>query len=516
MKSNFSEAFDHMDAAEMETVLDGMETERLDETAARRIRKAALEKAGLAAPRTRRRRWRGLVAAAACLALILVLGTVAYAAENRTYNEAVRFFSENRLSTEGLTRGEIKAVYRDITTESFTYGKTAEVIGHSASVNRVDGYDIPQDVPDTMTPEEIEAMWMAYHRGQRQGLHYSIDCVETTSPDGVYLGVEKCVVKKYDGETLLWQADIRAYVADKCCPVTDGVIVCGMTDITGSWQNQTAWMTKLDDSGHEVWRRRLDNGFQNEYICAVVEEDSGGYSVVSRGDYKTVCMSRYTADGKRTLLKKIDVGNYGVGCVARLGDGYLVQLPSWMTNEHARIVKLDHDGNLTETYSYGGDDAWYYITDMAEFGGRVYLSAYAVPKLEDDESNAGGRDEIAAVLNQLFERFESGGSNGWAISEEELTPMVRANYTALLLVCEPNGGEPETFFQAEGSLGGKLAVSEQGNLLWDVESIASTFFSPATSSFTIGGTCQVFRYAFDGSGALVSQVKTDETTVYRR
>jgi hypothetical protein len=49
-----------------------------------------------------------------------------------------------------------------------------------------------------------------------------------------------------------------------------------------------------------------------------------------------------------------------------------------------------------------------------------------------------------------------------------------------------------------------------------VESIDSTFFSPATSSFTIGGTCRVYRYTFGEGGALVSQTKTDETTIYRR
>jgi len=339
-------------------------------------------------------------------------------------------------------------------------------------------------------------------------VHYSIFYVETTEENGVRVD-ERSIISKRDGQTLLWQSPITAYIADKCYPVTDGVIVCGRSDITGSWQNWYAWMTKLDDSGRQVWTKRLDDGFKDEYICAVMEED-GGYAVISRGDLKTVCLGRYSSDGQRTLLKKTDVGNYGVTNAARLGDGYLVQLSSYLENEHARIVKLDHDGNLIGDFSYGADDAYYYITDMAEFGGKVYLSAYAVPALPDGESSAGGRYEIAAVLNKLFE------NQVWEIPDEVLTPMVRDNYTALLLVCDPMGGEPETFYSVEGSLGGKLSVNEQGELVWDVESIASTFFSPATSSFTIGGTCQVYRYAFDGSGTLARQVKTDETTIYRR
>ena len=100
------------------------------------------------------------------------------------------------------------------------------------------------------------------------------------------------------------------------------------------------------------------------------------------------------------------------------------------------------------------------------------------------------------------------------MSSEELTPMVRKNYTALLLVCDPTSGTPREFYSVEGSLGGKLAVSEEEQLLWDVESIAETFFSPATSAFTIGGSCEVFRYCFSSDGSLLTQEKTGEVTPY--
>jgi hypothetical protein len=112
--------------------------------------------------------------------------------------------------------------------------------------------------------------------------------------------------------------------------------------------------------------------------------------------------------------------------------------------------------------------------------------------------------------------FEAFDNNIGEISSEDLTPMVRDNYTAMLLVCEPKTGKPQEFYSVNGSLGGKLSVSDTGNLIWDVESITSTFFSPATSSFTIGGTSYVFRYAFDTSGLLISQEKTNEVVNFRR
>ncbi len=97
-----------------------------------------------------------------------------------------------------------------------------------------------------------------------------------------------------------------------------------------------------------------------------------------------------------------------------------------------------------------------------------------------------------------------------------MTPLVLDNYTEVLLMCVQEGGEPETFYSVKGSLGVKLTVNDAGELAWDAESIVNTFFSPATSSFTIGGTCQVFRYTFDDAGTLLSQEDTGETVSYHR
>ena len=148
------------------------------------------------------------------------------------------------------------------------------------------------------------------------------------------------------------------------------------------------------------------------------------------------------------------------------------------------------------------------FTHILEFNGNIYLSAYAVPRTDDRGASSGY--ELEEVVRYLFD------NNIWEISSEELTPMVRDKYTALLLVCDPKTGKPNEFYSVKGSLGGELSVSDTGNLLWDVESITSTFFSPATSSFTIGGTSYVFRYAFDTSGLLISQEKTDEVVNFRR
>lgn len=55
---------------------------------------------------------------------------------------------------------------------------------------------------------------------------------------------------------------------------------------------------------------------------------------------------------------------------------------------------------MTDSFVYEGEDCDYHLTGMAEFGGRVYLSAYSVPKQND----AGGRHEIADLLDYVFSK----------------------------------------------------------------------------------------------------------------
>ena len=463
-----------------------------------------------AAPATRKSRskpiWIKWGTMAACFVLLIsaCFGTFAVAAEAAEYKAAIQFFNNYGMSTDGLTRGEIKAVYRDITTKSFTYSKTAEVIINSISADNVGGYEIMQDDP---TPEDVENLWnyKNYTGGftgfTQTGVHYKYrsEYIEDET-----LGFEihdKSYLEKYNGDELIWSVSVSDFRIEDCSIVSDGVIAYGRTDAWSSNQKSYAWMAKIDLDGNLVWKKMLNNGFDKEYISAVVENNDGSYAVFSRGDLKYFCLSQYTEDGKETHFHKTEVGNCGIWNAARFEDGYIVQLGR---DENAQIVKVDREGNMTESFSYGDEESYYYITDMIEFNGNIYLSAYAVPRLADENQSEGGRHEIAGVLNYLFD------NNIYEISSEELTPLVRDNYTAMLLVCEPHVGEPQEYYTVEGSRGGKLSVSNDGNLLWNVESITDTKYSIATSAFSIMGTSYVFRYTFDNSGMLMSQEKTDE------
>ncbi len=457
------------------------------------------------APASRRkspvlRKWGVL---AACLTLFVGLSGVVFFAEAKEYSAATEFFEDNGLSMEGLSRSDVKTVYRDITTQRFTYDKTAEVIEQA-----VPGVEIFQRQP---TPEELAELWNSKDPSKNPDacpfaeLDYRVEILDKPDKERGFNVFDKCYLKYYEDGEQVWQAEFDKFCLDGWSPVSEGTAVWGYTPTWSSSQPTCAWIARVDNAGKTLWERQLSHGFKDEYIAAVLDNGDDTWAVISRGDLQYLCLSQYDLNGNELSFHKTHVGNRGIWNAVRLGEGYLVQLGNNQGHETARLAKLDREGNLVDNFIYESEDCDYYITDMAEFGNRVYLSAYAVPKQDDD----GLRHEIADILDYVFTKSNP------EISSEELTPLVRKNYTAVLLLCDPEGGRPETFYSVKGSLSGALNV-ESGQLRWDVESVASTFFSPATSSFTIGGTCQVYQYIFDDHSNLIGQEDTGETVEYRR
>lgn len=475
----------------------------------------------------RRIRWGVL---AACLVMFIVLGSAvtAFAVEAKEYKNAVTFFEENGLSTEGLSRSEIKAVYRDITTKSFTNEKTAEVLQQA-----VPGWEIEQDEP---TPVELAALWDNWGKNdlistiEQNGASYRFDSRYAYDEERGFEIFEKSVLECYQNGNMLWNAEFTDFNIEGYLYTKSGITVWGSdavlpSEVESSYtkdENTTeknevvsssgdstyGWIAFVDNTGKAMWQNRLNHSFKNEYVASVLNNGDGTLAVISRGDLKYLCLSCYDTNGKELSFHKTEVGNFGIRNAARLGDWYIVQLWNQFSGDTALLYKMDRDGVLTDNFSYEDDNSDYYITDMVEFEGQVYLSAYAVPKQKDE----GGRHEIANVLDYVFSK----GAGGVDITSEELTPIVRGNYTALLLLCDPEGGTPKTFYSVKGSLGGKLSTNESGQLKWNVESISSTFYSPATNMFTIGGNCKVFQYSFDALGNLIEQIDTGETVRYAR
>ncbi len=464
------------------------------------------------------RRFSHLAAAAAALILLAGLGFTAnyFVSEAREYRQAMEFFEENGLSMEGLSRTEVKEVYRDITTKSFTYEKTAEVIQQTVSPDiikqTVSGWEIAQRDP---TPEELAAVWdrnLLQKERPLNDIHWRTDIQYVYNETLGYDVLNRSILECYQGEETLWTVEFPGIYIQGYLHTPDGTAVWGWNETYQPGALTHAYLAMVSEEGKRLWIQDLDHTYANEYIGAVLWNTDGTLSVFSRIDLIYLCFSRFDKDGHELLFQKNQVGNLGIWNAAHLGDGYLVQMGNTISGDTALLYRLDGEGNIVDNFTYEADDCFYYLTDMAEFRDQIYLSAYAVPP----QSDKGGRHEIANILNYLFSGAEENDGLRWNISSEELTPLVRDNYTAVLLVCSPEGGLPQTFYSVPGSMGGALHVTESGDLEWETESITSTFFSPATSSFTIGGVCSIFRYTFDAEGVLLTQEDTGETVPYRR
>lgn len=443
------------------------------------------------------------IALAACLVLIISMVGVACAAEVKEYSAAVDFFEQNGLSTDGLSRSDVKAVYRDITARNFTYDKTAEVLSQT-----VQGLQIIQD---ELTPEELKAVWdenwMSHISESEDGKTYiaSAETKAVLNGDSGFMGFDRCRFRCYQNNSMLWLATIKNFYVNDHATVSDGLAIWGCS-LDKGFDSRSPWLGRMDNDGNVLWERKLDHGFEDEDIEAVVDNGDGTWSVFSRADEnKYLCLSKYNSEGNELSFKKNEVNGLGVLNAIRLGDGYLVQMSHNLNDERGSLVKMDNEGNLLEYFSYEEEDCVYFLEDMVEFGGKAYLSAYVIPK----EPNNGGKEELADLIG--YKGTEHGGS----LSDEEIARMVQENYTAVLLVCDPAGGTPKNFYSVEGSLGGELRV-DGDKLHWGVQSITHAHYDEMNSNYNIKGLCKIYRYTFDANCVLVEQEDTGRTANFGR
>jgi len=79
----------------------------------------------------------------------------------------------------------------------------------------------------------------------------------------------------------------------------------------------------------------------------------------------------------------------------------------------------------------------------------------------------------------------------------------------MLLVCDVSTGIPCEYYYVKESKGGDLTVNDEGLLLWDVKELRTVLYTALNCANPEWIECQWHRYAFDDTGALVMQEKTD-------
>ena len=471
-------------------------------------------------PRIGRLPRRAWIAAAVCAAFLVCLGVGTYVyAEGAEYNEAKVFFEENGLSAEGLTRAEMRAVYRDITKESFTYSKTAEVLEHSISKGAVQGREFSGDW-DELDQSAVKELWEAYDRRRNsEGVRYytALSYIHHDEGDG-WNEETGSYIEKYDGMTLLWRAEFDGIYAENYAVCDNGLFVYGQSFDENF--NSHTWLIMLDGSGKTLWKHMY--GDAGESVCSALSEDDGSLTLFSHpgAGVTGYCFGRIGSDGRVLERKKNLLENRLISSAVHYRDGYLAKVWDYGKNGEAAFVIIDREGDIEESFSYSSEEDHWFLNDMIEYNGMIYISVLAMPKegtyvIPENPDYVNQRHCVQPALEYAFTHWNSAEDGEYPYEVPGLTEKVRERCTALLLVLDPDGGDPKEFYSAEGGVGAELSVNEEGELVWNVKNILGTYFSPATNAFTIAGSCRVVQYRFNEDGNFIGQTETEEMSTIR-
>ena len=505
----FSEILNNFEPDELEKTLADVNETKPGKGVTENILTKLDRRTGLSTSETRRRgislSKRAWFALAACMVLIVGLGvgTYAYAEEAKEYAAATRFFEENCLSTEGLTRWEIKAVYRDITTESFTYDKTAEVIEHSLITRNVQGWEVIKDDP---TPEDIANMWALAKDPDAGWVWFPVKHDDIWFQSYYDTETGGGGIRKYDGETLIWQ---KEYDYLFLIPIRQGDrLITAARDKGDLLDYDTVVVLDLD--GNILFTKSV---YEDGRLCSIHEilpEEDGSFAVFGKSgehaelltEMDRVFFKRFSASGEELASSELPPDAIdSILTAARFGEGYiLVHMDNYLwADDENDLVILDRDGNITKSINVSTEDRNICLVSAAEFGGVIYASGYAVEKT--------GKPELSALSDYMWTEGADGKPLIETISEEELGALIRENYKAVLFVIDPDDGEPREFYSADGGLGMELEVKD-GRLVWEVGNILAGK-NLITSAFRFQILGMKDEYTFEPTGALASVEKTD-------
>ena len=437
---------------------------------------------------------------------IIGLSTYAIKVEAQEYQNAVDFFETNELSLDGLTRYEIKEIYKDITTNKFEYKKTGEVIVESIK-NKIPGYSIEIN---SVSSNELISVWELWDSLRKQdenpiiGVYYDYDSYIVEN-DNHTLDCTKYIFTKYEDGKECWNLDIY-YRIDGYIEKDNYLLVYGNQLFYYSTEyGEKTFITKVSTDGKIIWQQEFDDSIRI-YDISLNSNDSITAFINKSRQFTYLKIYNLNPDGVIIDCAENYFQDYQVENVVKLEDYYLVYLKD--RNLNTKFAKVNFDGSLEYEITYHDEKYRYFFIDMIEFNGEVYLSAYALPYFDDTIYGWGEIKGILDTIRKLAEKHET-------ITNEYVLNLFKNHYKAVLFICDNNTSDLKTFYSVDFAIGSNF-ILENNNLIWNVEYFESMMYSPATSSFTFGGVTQVYNYMYDEKGHFVGINKTDELRVFRR
>lgn len=323
-----------------------------------------------------------------CIAVLFALTGCAVAVEMNEYSDAVEFFNEYKISTEGYSRSEIKAVYKDITRHTYSNSKTLELLNEIS-------IEMYQNTLDFIDPSNYDKLLNDYYLqnskneiienyGDTHYLDKRVDILEQF--DGIIHSSvpekpEKII--KQNGTETEWEFLLpEKYSSCELLLKYDGGIVVGgrvkHPEFVSGYDYAGVFV--LNDNGELIFEHHIEEN-NSRYLLAEIYEDKivlFGKSFVNSTSLVTVINvkgeliseSRYAkvSDAKTVTPKKILIESDKI---------FLIDEIIYTDNTSGiRVTTQGFDGKWLSAVKYTEKDLQYHFSDAIIKNGKIYIGAY--------------------------------------------------------------------------------------------------------------------------------------------
>ena len=521
---------------------------------------------------------RPALAAAIALTLVGIGAGSVLGADLYTYEKAADFFADYGLSTEGLERGDLWAVYRDIIEGRFSLSDTAWMLQSNMGITP----------SGSLSAEEAESLWEGWKEDHASSAASPLNVsyrIQVTHRDLLSGHAQRISLPRdtaFFTPNPIAEEKIRSYATDNYSGTYPGPAIQDISysiysrDGSGTFHfmkrkgGQTVWMIPLDglDSyiqytstddyvavagetagespnillylispdGEVLWSRTLDNGETQELPQYILfGEDT--VTLFSWTDRIHICRSVFDLSGNllENRISTLEKGPvYTIQQAFPFRDGHLLLMNH--TDTDTSLYYMNAQGIITDSYGFedggglgipytegaSGVCAYTLTVDrMLEANGYLYISLTGV-----------SAENMVALGEWILpywytEQKNSGGQDPiFTPTKENLVDeyaaRVRAIYRAFLLVCDPETMEPLSVTAMDGAYAiehqhslGSIETDADGHIRWLVESPYATVFSPSTSSFSYSGSSYRYTFTLTPEGKVIGGPYVSVGSYYR-
>ena len=458
---------------------------------------------------------------------IFLIGFVAIGVEAKEYEEAIEFFEVNQLSSQGLTRRQIKLVYRDIITNTFSYSITGDVINNSLIV-RIPGYVVSSIDPKI---QDTEYMWEYWNRilngNEIKGSGFKLISKEEHWENGEKIPFENKLIKYVDSE-IVWETDLTEYDISYFRIYNDIIFAYPYDAHTNEYyetyfadyqensERITNYLLFIDSKNGDIINKIVYNnanefGIASERNKNVIKNADGTYTLAS------YCLTSPpdTVHKRYLVLMKFDINanvistykeeiDYVIDKIIKVNNDYMILSEN-------KLIKTDGYGKKIKEITIESDKYLFVISDLIEYNGKIYLSTRYVDKEKNKYIDYRGNINYSEIL--YINKY---CRDNQVKMDDDLTVLFRNEYHAALLVCEDVDIKPQQFYSINGAIGWNLSLNEKNELVWEVDNISHVIYAPLHSSFSYGGTTEAYEYVFNENAKLINIIDTGDDKIFRR